>query len=176
VREQTTVAAHRARATPLTTLSPPPPRHVQRFPLLCRRVPTLGLTQKRRTGEEGYDPTPSSLGVQATSPAATEERGRRPSPTTATGGGRAQCLQHGSSTSRVGGPGLEDGYLSTPEDEQLPAATQDGAAGGSSPGQSPSRGATPTSSRSSGLSYYPDDGCRDTARFNAKTGAEPLGP
>jgi hypothetical protein len=44
-REQITVAAHQAHATPLTTLTPPPPRHAQRFPLLCRRVPTLGLTR-----------------------------------------------------------------------------------------------------------------------------------
>jgi hypothetical protein len=36
-------------------------------------------TNPRRTGEEGYNPTPPLLGVRATSPAATEERGQRPS-------------------------------------------------------------------------------------------------
>jgi hypothetical protein len=87
-----------------------------------------------------------------------------------TGGGKARRLQHGASTGPVGGPGLEDGYLSAPEDEQLPAATQDGAAAG----QSPSRGATPTSSRSSRLSYYPDDGCRGTAGTDLESYSEPL--
>jgi hypothetical protein len=53
VREQTTVAAPRAPAIPLTTLSPPPPRHARRFPPLCRMVPTTGLTRKTRRARFG---------------------------------------------------------------------------------------------------------------------------
>jgi hypothetical protein len=51
-KEQTTVAAHQAHATLLTTLSPPPPQHAQRFPLLCLKVPNLGLTRKTRREKE----------------------------------------------------------------------------------------------------------------------------
>jgi hypothetical protein len=52
-REQTTVAAHRTRATPLTTLSPPPPQPVQRFPRRFLRVQTPGLTRKTRQARFG---------------------------------------------------------------------------------------------------------------------------
>jgi hypothetical protein len=41
-------------------------------------------------------------------------------------------------------------------------------------GQSPTRGATPTSWRSSRLSYYPDDGCCGTAGPDVESDSEPL--
>jgi hypothetical protein len=53
-REQTIVAAHQTRATPLTTLSPPPPRPLQRFPRRCLRVQILELTRKTRRA--GFGP------------------------------------------------------------------------------------------------------------------------
>jgi hypothetical protein len=48
------VAAQRVGANPLTMLSPPPPRPVQRFLFLCLRVQTLGLTRKTRRA--GFGP------------------------------------------------------------------------------------------------------------------------
>jgi hypothetical protein len=62
----------------------------QQWPAGARQAPPpADGTNPRGTGEESEDPTPSSLDVRATSPAATEERGRRQSPTIATGGGQA---------------------------------------------------------------------------------------
>jgi hypothetical protein len=87
---------------------------------------------------------------------------------TTTGGRRARCLQHGSSTCRVRSPGSEG--------ERLSAATQYSAICRPSPSPSPSRSAaTPTSPKSSGLfDSSDDDRCRRAAGFNDEPSGEPL--
>jgi hypothetical protein len=131
-------------------------------------------THPRGTGEGSNGPASPPPGVRATPAGAAEERSRRQSPTTVTRGGRARCLQHGASAGRVGGPRFADGGLSAPEDEQLHSHPegQDGAAAAD---PSPTRGATPTSSRSSGLFDSADnDMCQRAAGFDDKPRGEPL--